>query len=324
MERAIRLSRKAPREIAFLVVKGRVEVKQNLNFFIIKSLDVFTPGDFFGEMALVMDDGVRNASVISLEEDTVCAEFSKSFFTFLIENVPKTAASVLRKISERNRSGSKSMMADLDNSFRAIIHGMGVIAEYRDPDTSTHLKRVGMYCTVLSQWLMGKPGFQQIDGSFVKMVGLSSPLHDVGKVGIIDSILLKPGKLDAKEWEIMKKHSIYGGDAVQKTLAQFCYPQFLEMGRNIALYHHEKWEGSGYPEGLKGEAIPLEARIMALADVYDACRSRRCYKEPFSHEKTRDIIYDLESNHLDGRMVREFVHLETTFKRIWDDHKEEL
>jgi HD-GYP domain-containing protein (c-di-GMP phosphodiesterase class II) len=306
----------------FVVVDGKVEIERELGSRASRSLCIFGPGDFFGEMALLMEDGQRNASVLAEEEGTACVEISKSFFKDLIENVPKTAAIVLRNISERNKRGTEFMKADLNNSFRSIIHAMGTIAEFRDLETAAHISRVGMYVTILSQRLRGMPGFEMIDDGFVDLIGLSSPIHDVGKVGIPDSVLLKPGKLDPDEWEIMKKHAVYGGEAIQKTLSQFCYPQFLEMGRNIALYHHEKWDGSGYPDGLEGDAIPLEARIMALADIYDALRQKRCYKDPFSHIETRKMIIELANNHLDGRIVKEFASLESTFEIIFEENKE--
>ena len=304
----------------FVVIDGKVEINREISLYASKSLKVCGPGDFFGEMALMVESGQHNASAISMEDGTTCLEISQSFFNFIIENIPKAASLVMRNICERNNHGLESMKADLSNSFQSIINAMGKIAEYRDPDTASHLGRVSRYVTVLSQWLMAKPGFEEINEGFVELIGISSPLHDIGKVGIPDSILFKPGKLDPDEWEIMKKHSIYGGDAIQNILAQFCYPKFLEMGRNITLYHHEKWDGSGYPEGLKGNDIPVEARIMAVADIYDALRQKRCYKDAFSHSKTKEIIFDLENNHLDGRLVREFANLDSTFEDIFDDN----
>ena len=306
----------------FVVVEGKVEIKQDIGLYVSKSLCTFAAGDFFGEMALMVEGGHHNASAVSVEDGTACLEISRSFFDFIIENIPKASSIVLRNICERNNKGLDLLKADLNNSFQSIIHAMGKIAEYRDPETASHLRRVSMYVTVLSKWLMGKPGFEEINFGFLELIGLSSPLHDIGKVGIPDSILLKPGKLDPDEWEIMKKHSIYGGDAIQNTLSQFCYPKFLEMGRNIALYHHEKWDGGGYPEGLKGNEIPLEARIMAIADIYDALRQKRCYKDAFSHSKTKEMIFELENNHLDGRLVREFTNLDATFEKVFDQNNE--
>jgi len=306
----------------FVVVNGRVEIKRDISLYASKSIDICAAGDFFGEMALMVKNGKHNASAISVEDSTACLEIPQNFFEFIIENIPKSASFVMRNICEKNNKGMELMKADLSNSFQSIIHAMGKIAEFRDPETTSHLRRVSMYVTVLSKWLMGKPGFEKINSGFVELLGLSSPLHDIGKVGIPDSILLKPGKLESDEWEVMKKHSIYGGDAIQNTLSQFCYPKFLEMGRNIALYHHEKWDGSGYPEGLKGNEIPLEARIMAVADIYDALRQKRCYKDPFSHSKAKEIIFGLENNHLDGRIVREFANLASTFEKVFDDNNE--
>jgi len=148
-------------------------------------------------------------------------------------------------------------------------------------------------------------------------------LHDIGKVGIPDAILLKPGKLTDKEFEIIKRHTLLGGDAIRAIETQIEGKSFLKMGRQIAYNHHEKWDGSGYPAGLKGEDIPLSARIVALADVYDALTTERFYKRAYTHDKSRQIIISLKGSHFDPRIVAVFEQLEDEFNRIREEQFKE-
>ncbi len=144
----------------------------------------------------------------------------------------------------------------------------------------------------------------------------ASPLHDIGKVGIADTILLKPGKLTPEEFEIMKQHTVIGAQTLEAASERYPRNTFINMGVAIARSHHEKWDGSGYPDGLTGDTIPLEARIMAVADVYDALRSKRCYKDAFTHEKSREIILAGSGKHFDPVLVDAFITLEQEFDRI--------
>jgi len=147
---------------------------------------------------------------------------------------------------------------------------------------------------------------------------LASPLHDIGKVGIPDHILLKPGKLTPEEFAVMKTHVIIGYETLASVNASYPGNGYLQMGMDIARFHHEKWDGSGYMDGLKGEDIPLSARILALCDVYDALRSRRVYKEPFSHEKSREIILNGKGRHFDPVLVEAFNEHHTAFGEIFN------
>ena len=141
-------------------------------------------------------------------------------------------------------------------------------------------------------------------------------MHDIGKVGIPDAILLKPGKLTNEEFDIIKHHTLIGGDAIKTVEAQVDGQSFLTLGREIAYYHHEKWDGSGYPKGLSGDSIPLSARIAAVADVYDALTSVRPYKKAFSHEKAVEIITRSNGAHFDPDVVRAFMETEQSFIEI--------
>ena len=197
------------------------------------------------------------------------------------------------------------------------VFSLAKLAESRDNDTGDHLERIRCYARILSEDFVAMEKYRgRLKEDFVDEMYRSTPLHDIGKVGIPDRILLKPGKLTTEEFEIMKRHSTIGGDTLKAADIEAGRDSFLAMGRDIAYYHHEKWDGSGYPFGLAGEDIPVEARITALADVYDALSSRRPYKEPFSHEKSRGIILEGRGSHFDPDAVDVFVARERQFMEI--------
>jgi cyclic di-GMP phosphodiesterase len=214
----------------------------------------------------------------------------------------------------RVRTGQRLLSLE---SREVTIFALAKLAESRDPETGAHLDRVRNYCRVLTQQLAADPKFRdQIDGEFIRLIYATSPLHDIGKVGIPDFVLLKPGLLTAEEFEIMKTHASMGAETLGAALEQFPQAKFLEMARNIAATHHERWDGTGYPAGLAGEEIPLCGRIVALADVYDALCSRRAYKEAYSHEVARTIILDGAGKHFDPDIVEAFKACEQTFIEI--------
>ena len=203
------------------------------------------------------------------------------------------------------------------------IFTLAKLAESRDPETGAHLERVRSYCRLIAKHLQERPEFRpQVSDEFVGLIYQTSPLHDIGKVAIPDRILLKPGKLTEDEFEIMKTHTLHGAATLEAALAEYPETPFLEMARDIALSHHEKYDGRGYPQGLAGEAIPLSARIMALADVYDALTSRRVYKEAFSHERTRSMILQESGRHFDAAMVEAFLAQEASFIEVRAQHVE--
>ncbi len=193
------------------------------------------------------------------------------------------------------------------------------LAEARDDDTGHHVERTRTFCRLLAEELAKQEKFEQvIDDVFISTIYVSSPLHDVGKIAISDSILLKPGKLTDDEFSEMKKHTIYGMETLNKVRDEYPQNSFINMGIKIARYHHEKWDGKGYPDGLKEDEIPVEARIMALADVYDALRSKRAYKEGFSHEKSVSIIMEGKGSHFDPDVVDAFskLNLEESYNEL--------
>jgi PAS domain S-box-containing protein len=215
----------------------------------------------------------------------------------------------------RDRTAKKKMEMDLLESYRkvheartATILGLAKLAEYRDEGTGTHLERIREYARILTVQLAKNPKFNGIvDQQYIDDIYQSSILHDIGKVGTPDALLLKPGELTGKEFEVIKRHTLMGGNALKAIESQIEGKSFLAMGREIAYNHHEKWDGSGYPRGLKGEAIPLSARIIALADVYDALTTKRFYKKAYSHAKARGMIIQLKGKHFDPDMINAFI-----------------
>ncbi|CAO3458973.1 response regulator [Azospirillum largimobile] len=229
------------------------------------------------------------------------------------------------RVAERTR--------DLLRAQDATIRAMASLAETRDNETGNHIRRTQNYVLALALHLSRDPRYAgQLDEETIELLYKSAPLHDVGKVGIPDSILLKPGKLTDDEFQIMKTHAALGHDAIFAAEGQADIAtgeraagesSFLRIAREIAHGHHERWDGAGYPQGLAGEAIPLSARLMAVADVYDALISRRCYKPSFPHEKAAAIIREGSGSHFDPAVVAAFTALEDEFKDIANRYSDE-
>ena len=211
---------------------------------------------------------------------------------------------------------------EISDAQQATIFALAKLAEQRDEDTGAHLERVREYCRLLAIHLGdGSPYSHYITPEFIDCIRNASPLHDIGKVAIPDSILLKPGKLTDDEFEIMKTHSVLGAENLQQVYNLYSGNTFIGMGIEIALYHHERWNGTGYPDGLVGRNIPLPARIMAVADFYDALRSDRCYRKGFKHEKVRMMLLEGDGTHFDPELIKTFLALEDEFRQIHDDFR---
>jgi putative two-component system response regulator len=210
------------------------------------------------------------------------------------------------------RMGENQIIQDV--SIRALAN----LAETRDPETGNHILRTQGYIEALARHLKTQPRFADyLTERTVAALVKSAPLHDIGKVGIPDYVLLKPGKLTPDEWEIMKTHAKLGSDAIERAEFDSHHSvEFLILAKEIAHWHHERWDGSGYPDGLKGDAIPISARLMALADVFDALINRRVYKEPMSFEQSRDIITEGRGRHFDPDVVDGFVAILDQFRLI--------
>ncbi|MBF0392377.1 MAG: two-component system response regulator [Alphaproteobacteria bacterium] len=199
----------------------------------------------------------------------------------------------------------------------ATIISLATLAEERDPETGNHILRTQHYVKILADQLARNPRHAPfLDVQTIEAIFKSAPLHDIGKVAIPDQILLKPGKLSLEEFEVMKTHSARGGDALERALMVLGTSSFLGVARDIAYGHHEKWDGTGYPNGVKGEAIPLAARLMAVADVYDALVSPRVYKKPMSHEEAMSIIVGGRGTHFDPDVIDAFLNVASRFRDI--------
>lgn len=206
---------------------------------------------------------------------------------------------------------------ELELTQEATIESMGTLAECRDPETGGHINRTQNYVKALALHLKENPKYvQALSRQYIDLLYKSAPLHDIGKVGVSDNILLKPGKLTPEEFEEMKRHTVIGRDAIASVEKKFGENSFLRLAREIAYTHHEKWNGYGYPQGLSGEDIPLSGRLMAVADVYDALISKRVYKPPFPHAKAVKIILEEKGTHFDPVIVDAFQKIEKDFRSI--------
>ena len=230
---------------------------------------------------------------------------------------------------ERRTEEARHRTEELRISQEVTMVALASLAETRDNETGNHILRTQHYVLALATHLRDHARFSAaLSEEVVDRVFKAAPLHDIGKVGIPDRILLKPGRLDADEFEIMKTHTTLGRDAIENAQRRVGVSvPLLEVAKEIALSHQEKWDGSGYPEGLAGEAIPLSARLMAVADVYDALISRRVYKAPMSHEQAAAIIVAGAGQHFDPDISDAFVALQAQFQMIssrFDDQDEHI
>ncbi|HVP09609.1 MAG TPA: HD domain-containing phosphohydrolase [Phycisphaerae bacterium] len=267
-------------------------------------------GDFFAVVPMVskaLTASGKPVAVLNVTEHEGDAPYTQELLTTL-ETIAESSAMALQnqiRLQERNEARD------------AIILALAKLAEHRDPETGAHLERVQIYCRLLSEGLAKNPRYAEVvDHEFISAIVRSSPLHDVGKVGIPDSILLKPARLTPEEFEVMKTHTTIGGETIRAIVQQRRRQSFLQMGMEIAYYHHERYDGSGYPSGLKGDDIPLPARILAVADVYDAMVSARVYKAALSHEEALSFIGGNKGTKFDPQVVEVFLDKHEEFRRI--------
>lgn len=219
---------------------------------------------------------------------------------------------------KRHRDELESMVRErtreLELTQDVTIFTLANLAETRDPETGSHIRRTQTYVRLLAEALRDHPRYGDgLDETTIELLYKSAPLHDIGKVGVPDAILLKPGKLTDEEFEEIKKHPQHGHDALRGAVAQLGETAFLRYADEIAYTHHEKWDGSGYPRGLKGDNIPFSGRLMAIADVYDALISVRPYKRPFTHEEAVALIVEGRGSHFDPDMVDAFLRIQDEF-----------
>lgn len=218
----------------------------------------------------------------------------------------------------------KRFIEELSDAHSATIDSMTMVAESRDTETGSHIIRTKYYVKILAEYLLKNGHFlETLNSRFIDTLFRAAPLHDIGKVGIPDQILRKPGRLNFEEMNIMKTHSLLGKQIIENAINNYNKTnEFLTVASNIAYSHHEKWDGSGYPMGLQGREIPLEGRLMAIADVYDALVSKRCYKEAFPYEVAEKIILTGDGKHFDPLIIKAFFALKDDFKAIAEKYKE--
>ena len=222
------------------------------------------------------------------------------------DQLESTNCELEREIQRQVKDGLKKR--------NALIFGLAKLADYRDTDTGAHLERIGLYARIIADELSGI--YPEIDSAWIDRLVLASSLHDIGKVGIADSILLKPGRLTAEERTEMEKHALIGAETLLAIREKLGPDGFIDMGIEIAMQHHEKWDGTGYPFGVCGNDIALSARIVALADFYDAVTSVRVYKEAMPHQEASRLIQSLRGTHFAPDVADAFVANEGLFNRI--------
>ena len=209
--------------------------------------------------------------------------------------------------SARLEKDVKQKASEIRHIQRSVIAGLADIVEERDGETGDHIKRTRDYVKIMATDMKNAGLYPEIlTDEYIEMLYDVAPLHDIGKISISDAILLKPGKLTPEEFETMKTHSVHGSGIIHNIMTGIETEEYIEMASDVAGFHHEKWNGTGYPTGLSGTDIPLSARIMAVADVYEAVRAKRCYKEPMDKEEARKIIFDGKGTHFDPNVVDSF------------------
>lgn len=202
-----------------------------------------------------------------------------------------------------------------------LVLGMADMVENRDNNTGGHIKRTSEVVKIFSDKLIPYCDELGFDRAFLSLVVKAAPMHDLGKIAIEDAILRKPGKYTDEEFLEMKKHTTEGARIVERILRGVEDEKFVNIARNIAHYHHEKWNGQGYPCGIAGENIPIEARIMALADVFDALVSKRCYKDAFSYDKAFEIIEESLGSHFDPELGKIFLTCRRELEMLYESHE---
>jgi putative two-component system response regulator len=277
---------------------------------------------------LKADVATRHIPVIFLTAMADAEDEAKGLSLGAVDYITKPINPGLVKARVRNQLELRRHQDHLEHLVRiktrevqltqaVMIESLATLAEYRDPETGGHIKRTQNYVKVLAVHLKDHARFREVlDEETIEWLYLSAPLHDVGKVGVKDNVLLKAGRLDDVEFAEMKKHTLLGEAALRLMEQKLGKSTFLSHAREIAGSHQEKWDGSGYPRALKGDTIPVSGRLMALADVYDALISKRVYKPPMPHEKAVAIIREGRGTHFDPDVVDAFLALEDTFRNI--------
>lgn len=284
----------------YLIGSGRVAVLKKMGEGEHR-LNRLNPGEHFGEMSLVSN--ARRTATIRVEETVECLRLDQAGFDQLMDTDSGFAQRILKVLCRRLKQTDEAVTRDMLLAHQALSFSLAKLADSRDPETGAHLFRTRAYCVHLSELLRDHPDYKHaINDGFIESIYLVAPLHDIGKVAIADDILLKAGKLTDSEFEVMTTHTLRGAEALD-TVLEYCDFDMFHMARRVILNHHERWDGTGYPNGVKGEDIPIEARIMMLADIYDALISKRVYKAAFTYEEARDYILSSSGGHFDPVMA---------------------
>jgi putative two-component system response regulator len=301
-------------------------------------LDIMMPGmDGYQVCALLKESALtRHIPVIFVTAKDEVADEAKGFALGAVDYITKPISTAIVQarvathlaLYDQNRALEEKVRRrtrELANTQDVTIRSLAILAEYRDNETGGHIIRTQHYVRILAEALQDHPRFVTLlgEGEYIDLLFKSTPLHDIGKVAIRDEILLKPGRLTTEEFEEMKRHTLYGREALLKAeeaLEEPITPSFLGIAREMAYSHHEKYDGSGYPQGIAGDAIPLPGRLMAVADVYDALVSKRIYKPPFSHAKAYRIITEgdgrVEPAHFDPDVLAAFRNRVEHFRKL--------
>ena len=301
-------------------------------------LDIMMPGIDGYEVCrqLKVNPATRDIPVIFLTAKTEVEDEKRGFELGAVDYITKPVSPpivmarvhtqlTLKASADFLRDKNEFLEAEVVKRTREVmaiqdvtILAMASMAETRDTDTGNHIRRTQRYVKALAWKLSTHPRFSSfLTSQNINLLFKSAPLHDIGKVGIPDRILLKPGRLTPEEFEIMKTHTTLGRDAIAHAEQELgADVEFLTLAKEIAYSHQEKWDGSGYPQGLAGDQIPISARLMAVADVYDALISRRVYKDAMPHEQAVDIIKQTSGRHFDPDVVDAFLAIEENFRAI--------
>ena len=276
-------SDKTYRHIPVVIVTGRDDVDLRVEALSLGADDILIKPPLLAELT---------ARVRSLTKVKAYNDYMRYYRTILEDEVRQ-------RTHELNEAHTKLRNASLDTIFR-----LSRAAEYKDEDTSVHIQRMSHYAAAIAREMC-------LDDERCEAIIDSSPMHDLGKIGVPDQILLKPGKLNEEEWEVMKRHTIFGAQILADSDSEF-----IKLGRTIALTHHEKWDGSGYPNRIAGDVIPIEGRVSAIADVFDALTTKRPYKKPFSNETALKILREETGTHFDPEVTNAFFKVKDTILEI--------
>lgn len=300
-------------------------------------LDIKMPGIDGYEVCrrLKEDEDTKKIPIIFITAMTEDSSEEKGLMLGAVDYITKPFNPSLVRVRVKNNLELKKYRDDLEIlveqrtrqlelTQEVTIRTLASLAETRDSETGAHLIRTQNYVRILAMKLLNLGKYvDKLNQRTINDMYKSAPLHDIGKVGVPDNILLKPGKLTEDEFEEMKKHTIYGKEAISKAESTLGENSFLSFAGEIAYTHHEKWDGSGYPRGLKGEEIPLCGRIMAIADVYDALISKRIYKPAWSHDRTVETIREGLGTHFDPIIAKIFLKDHQEFQKIASKYKDE-